>query len=198
MRLVGEVILTIPTPPAEKQSPAVKQKLTSSSRQPTAVVNHVAVMKCFGVALVPEGPKDFDCYESLWQFLSCFKHLGVWVITVVFDQFTVIRSLNVMPAVAGFADDATCGTPTWIGKGLTCVCFKRKGHYERICINLTPHQASYHEFHEMDMQEPVASMYLSLTFSFSSVWFVYFNLSRMFLLSSLHYAILWQSGSVWG
>ncbi|XP_060669207.1 uncharacterized protein LOC107433989 isoform X7 [Ziziphus jujuba] len=41
------------------------------------------------------------------------------------------------------SDDATCGTPTWIGKGLTCVCFKRKGHYERICINLTPQQASH-------------------------------------------------------
>ncbi|KAH9708242.1 ELMO domain-containing protein [Citrus sinensis] len=39
------------------------------------------------------------------------------------------------------SDDATCGTPTWIGKGLTCVCFKRKGTYERICINLTPQQA---------------------------------------------------------
>ncbi|KAB5545168.1 hypothetical protein DKX38_013280 [Salix brachista] len=38
-------------------------------------------------------------------------------------------------------DDATCGTPTWIGKGLTCVCFKRKGAYERICTNLTPRQA---------------------------------------------------------
>ncbi|KAJ6721646.1 ENGULFMENT AND CELL MOTILITY [Salix viminalis] len=38
-------------------------------------------------------------------------------------------------------DDATCGSPTWIGKGLTCVCFKRKGAYERICINLTPQQA---------------------------------------------------------
>ncbi|KAJ6771471.1 ENGULFMENT AND CELL MOTILITY [Salix koriyanagi] len=37
-------------------------------------------------------------------------------------------------------DDATCGSPTWIGKGLTCVCFKRKGAYERICINLTPQQ----------------------------------------------------------
>ncbi|XP_050204962.1 uncharacterized protein LOC126655000 isoform X1 [Mercurialis annua] len=41
---------------------------------------------------------------------------------------------------ASASDDATCGTPTWIGKGLTCVCFKRKGAYERICINLTPHQ----------------------------------------------------------
>ncbi|KAG5236429.1 ELMO domain-containing protein [Salix suchowensis] len=38
------------------------------------------------------------------------------------------------------SDDATCGSPTWIGKGLTCVCFKRKGAYERICINLTPQQ----------------------------------------------------------
>ncbi|GFZ21146.1 ELMO/CED-12 family protein [Actinidia rufa] len=37
-------------------------------------------------------------------------------------------------------DDATCGTPTRMGKGLTCVCFKRKGSYERICINLTPLQ----------------------------------------------------------
>ncbi|KAI4343383.1 hypothetical protein L6164_010738 [Bauhinia variegata] len=35
------------------------------------------------------------------------------------------------------SEDATCGTPTWIGKGLTCVCFKRKGNYERICISLT-------------------------------------------------------------
>ncbi|KAK6281796.1 PREDICTED: ELMO domain-containing protein C isoform X1 [Theobroma cacao] len=39
-----------------------------------------------------------------------------------------------------YADAATCGTPAWIGKGLTCVCFKRKGAYERICINLTPLQ----------------------------------------------------------
>ncbi|KAF7839570.1 ELMO domain-containing protein C isoform X1 [Senna tora] len=35
---------------------------------------------------------------------------------------------------------ATCVTPAWIGKGLTCVCFKRKGNYERICISLTPLQ----------------------------------------------------------
>ncbi|XP_062110662.1 uncharacterized protein LOC133822371 isoform X1 [Humulus lupulus] len=56
-----------------------------------SVVNHLAVMKCFGVALVSD-------------------------------------------------DNATCVSPTWIGKGLTCVCFKRKGHYERICVNLTPQQ----------------------------------------------------------
>uniref|UniRef100_A0A803L173 ELMO domain-containing protein n=2 Tax=Chenopodium quinoa TaxID=63459 RepID=A0A803L173_CHEQI len=35
--------------------------------------------------------------------------------------------------------DVTCVT-TWIGKGLTCYCFKRKGFYERICITLTPLQ----------------------------------------------------------
>ncbi|KAF7124266.1 hypothetical protein RHSIM_Rhsim12G0026400 [Rhododendron simsii] len=38
------------------------------------------------------------------------------------------------------ADDAAHGTPNRMGKGLTCVCFKPKGSYERICINLTPLQ----------------------------------------------------------
>ncbi|KAL6969275.1 hypothetical protein U1Q18_028998 [Sarracenia purpurea var. burkii] len=37
-------------------------------------------------------------------------------------------------------DDATCGTPTRTRKCLTCVCFKRKGSYERIGINLTSQQ----------------------------------------------------------
>ncbi|THF99562.1 hypothetical protein TEA_001574 [Camellia sinensis var. sinensis] len=36
--------------------------------------------------------------------------------------------------------DATFGSPTRMGKGLTCVCFKSRGTYERICINLTPLQ----------------------------------------------------------
>ncbi|MED6110455.1 hypothetical protein PIB30_043057 [Stylosanthes scabra] len=38
------------------------------------------------------------------------------------------------------SDDETCGSHAWIGKGLTCVCFKRKGNCQRICINLTPLQ----------------------------------------------------------
>nr|GMD95289.1 ELMO domain-containing protein A isoform X1 [Ipomoea batatas] len=38
------------------------------------------------------------------------------------------------------ADDAISGTPLWMGKGLTCVCFKGKGNHQRICINLTPQQ----------------------------------------------------------
>lgn len=38
------------------------------------------------------------------------------------------------------ADEASCGSPRWIGKSLSCVCIKRKGAYERICMNLTPVQ----------------------------------------------------------
>ncbi|KAK4753627.1 hypothetical protein SAY87_001731 [Trapa incisa] len=38
------------------------------------------------------------------------------------------------------SDGAACLAPNWIGKGLTCVCFKRRGTYERICISLTPLQ----------------------------------------------------------
>ncbi|XVF02747.1 hypothetical protein REPUB_Repub04eG0200500 [Reevesia pubescens] len=49
-------------------------------------------------------------------------------------------SINRCPHASASSDAATCGTPAWIGKGLTCVCFKRKGAYERICINLTPQQ----------------------------------------------------------
>ncbi|XP_073117400.1 uncharacterized protein [Elaeis guineensis] len=38
-------------------------------------------------------------------------------------------------------DSSTCGSPRWIGRGLSCVCMKRKVTYERICVNLTPLQA---------------------------------------------------------
>lgn len=41
---------------------------------------------------------------------------------------------------SGLADDSTCGSPKWIGKGLSCVCITGKGNYERICYNLTPLQ----------------------------------------------------------
>ncbi|CAI0381141.1 unnamed protein product, partial [Linum tenue] len=37
-------------------------------------------------------------------------------------------------------EHATCGAPPWIGRGLTCVCFNRKGVYQRIFVNLTPQQ----------------------------------------------------------
>lgn len=49
-------------------------------------------------------------------------------------------SINRCPHSSASSDAATFGTPAWIGKGLTCVCFKRKGAYERIYINLTPQQ----------------------------------------------------------
>ncbi|XP_068666017.1 uncharacterized protein [Aristolochia californica] len=37
-------------------------------------------------------------------------------------------------------EHARCGTPGWMGRGLSCVCIKTKGAYERICVNLTPLQ----------------------------------------------------------
>ncbi|TVU03809.1 hypothetical protein EJB05_50657, partial [Eragrostis curvula] len=43
-------------------------------------------------------------------------------------------------SLAGSSDEASCGSPRWIGRGLSCVCIKRKGAYERICMNLTPVQ----------------------------------------------------------
>ncbi|KVI05715.1 hypothetical protein Ccrd_015914 [Cynara cardunculus var. scolymus] len=36
---------------------------------------------------------------------------------------------------ASFSDPTTCGAPTWMRKGLPCVCFKGKGNYARICMN---------------------------------------------------------------
>ncbi|XP_010250740.1 PREDICTED: ELMO domain-containing protein A [Nelumbo nucifera] len=38
------------------------------------------------------------------------------------------------------SEDAINDMPAWIGRGLTCICFKRKGAYERLCTNLTPLQ----------------------------------------------------------
>lgn len=42
---------------------------------------------------------------------------------------------------ASSSDPATCGAPTWMRKGLPCVCFsKKKGSYARICMDVTPLQ----------------------------------------------------------
>ncbi|KAL5203816.1 hypothetical protein ABZP36_008687 [Zizania latifolia] len=43
-------------------------------------------------------------------------------------------------SLGGYSDEASCGSPRWIGKSLSCVCIKRKGACERICMNLTPLQ----------------------------------------------------------
>ncbi|CAJ2668054.1 ELMO domain-containing protein A [Trifolium pratense] len=44
-------------------------------------------------------------------------------------------------SISSSSDDTTCGSPHWIGKGLTCVCFKPKGgNCQPICITLTPLQ----------------------------------------------------------
>ncbi|CAM0150159.1 unnamed protein product [Urochloa decumbens] len=49
-------------------------------------------------------------------------------------------ALGSASSLAGSSDEASCGSPRWIGRGLSCVCIKRKGAYERICMNLTPVQ----------------------------------------------------------
>ncbi|XP_038703096.1 ELMO domain-containing protein A-like isoform X2 [Tripterygium wilfordii] len=83
-------------------------------------------------------------------------------------------SINLCSRGSASPDDVTCGTPTWIGKGLTCVCFKRKGVYERICINLTPLQEErmrrlkhrmqvYFDASRMDHQEALKALW-SATF----------------------------------
>ncbi|XP_022775651.1 ELMO domain-containing protein A-like [Durio zibethinus] len=59
---------------------------------------------------------------------------------VAISSLSPSSSINRCPHASAASDAATSGTPAWIGKGLTCVCFKRKGAYERICINLTPQQ----------------------------------------------------------
>lgn len=99
---------------------------------------------------------SYGCYEMVWCSSGArfAKHLLLLVFWHFFSfSFLVSGCEPVIVNLDGYvktkkslqwlyADAATCGTPAWIGKGLTCVCFKRKGAYERICINLTPLQAS--------------------------------------------------------
>lgn len=74
----------------------------------------------------------------LYMFLVCgFEAVivnWIWMENVKKERDGMIVSMH--------ADGATCGRPAWIGKRLTCVCFKRKGVYEGICFNITPKQAS--------------------------------------------------------
>lgn len=72
---------------------------------------------------------------------------------------------------------AACVSPNWIGKGLTCVCFKRKGTYERICISLTPLQASGMPFSGRTL--PLSSISLSVNQVCAS-------------LDTCFYELLWQ------
>lgn len=75
------------------------------------------------------------------------------------------------------ADDATCGAPVWMGKGLTCVCFKRKGTYERICFNLTPLQARFFFFLRIIVRKKIVNCVelditcLALMIIAYTVWF---------------------------
>ncbi|MQL80790.1 hypothetical protein Taro_013245 [Colocasia esculenta] len=77
---------------------------------------------------------------TCWRW--CLEQMGVER-----NRGTCVATIRQPPALtrcayaaAAASDDLTCVSPRWIGKGLSCVCIKRKGAYERICGTLTPLQ----------------------------------------------------------
>ncbi|KAG5520641.1 hypothetical protein RHGRI_033277 [Rhododendron griersonianum] len=70
-----------------------------------------------------------DALRKLNSFLASDSRIDSSLVSIA-DGLTLCRRLH----------DAAHGTPNRMGKGLTCICFKPKGSYERICINLTPLQ----------------------------------------------------------
>ncbi|KAK6930835.1 ELMO domain [Dillenia turbinata] len=92
---------------------------------------------------------DFLGQRVIFIVITILADMGCLGI-VILQVAMIAKERNLTVKVC--ADDATCGSPTWIGRGLTCVCFKRKGNYERICSNLTPLQASS-PIHELRTQE---------------------------------------------
>ncbi|XP_071675113.1 uncharacterized protein [Lolium perenne] len=67
-------------------------------------------------------------------------HGGCLAVRTFMPTGPVARCSGSSSQAAGSSDEASCGSPRWIGKSLSCVCIKRKGVYERICMNLTPVQ----------------------------------------------------------
>uniref|UniRef100_A0A175YK58 ELMO domain-containing protein n=1 Tax=Daucus carota subsp. sativus TaxID=79200 RepID=A0A175YK58_DAUCS len=67
---------------------------------------------------------------------------GSLVSIPTFSSSSITQKRAYAPPSVVSTDDATCGTPMWMEKGFACVCFKPKGSYRRMCINLTPSQAS--------------------------------------------------------
>lgn len=68
------------------------------------------------------------------------RHGGCLSVRTFMPPGPVARCSGGSSQAAGSSDEASCGSPRWIGKSLSCVCIKRKGAYERICVNLTPVQ----------------------------------------------------------
>ncbi|KAF7109255.1 hypothetical protein CFC21_109551 [Triticum aestivum] len=68
------------------------------------------------------------------------RHGGCLSVRTFMPPGPVARCSGGSSQAAGSPDEASCGSPRWIGKSLSCVCIKRKGAYERICVNLTPVQ----------------------------------------------------------
>ncbi|XP_063940435.1 uncharacterized protein LOC108200594 isoform X2 [Daucus carota subsp. sativus] len=67
---------------------------------------------------------------------------GSLVSIPTFSSSSITQKRAYAPPSVVSTDDATCGTPMWMEKGFACVCFKPKGSYRRMCINLTPSQAT--------------------------------------------------------
>ncbi|KAL1804546.1 hypothetical protein DCAR_0936199 [Daucus carota subsp. sativus] len=65
---------------------------------------------------------------------------GSLVSIPTFSSSSITQKRAYAPPSVVSTDDATCGTPMWMEKGFACVCFKPKGSYRRMCINLTPSQ----------------------------------------------------------
>lgn len=72
-----------------------------------------------------------------------------------------------------FAEDTAGGPPRWIGRGLSCVCVKRKGIYERDFTNLTPLQVSCFRLATL----PISNNMLLLAILMFTPWFYLFSIS---------------------
>ncbi|KAJ9554529.1 hypothetical protein OSB04_018574 [Centaurea solstitialis] len=68
---------------------------------------------------------------------------------------------------ASISDPATCGAPTWMRKGLPCVCFKGKGSYARICMSeerlkrLKNRTKIYFDANRLEHQEALRALWSS-------------------------------------
>ena len=107
-----------------------------------------SLMSTVNYPLIIDWSQMENCVVFIYiVFLTWEKNLKRRMCWLWIQLLTIQSEMNkVTSFFGGFifwrADDATCGTSTWIGKGLTCYCFKRKGNYERICVTLTPAQVN--------------------------------------------------------
>ncbi|ONM17578.1 Protein MOR1 [Zea mays] len=76
------------------------------------------------------------CFERIESHLHPYMD---YLFLHVSLQIIPLRSARVA-ALLKLKYEASCEKLRWIGSGLSCVCIKRKGTYERICKNFRPVQ----------------------------------------------------------